>query len=286
MKFLVTGGAGRLGSLLCKLISSFGGVARAFDLPNVRWDDLSEISGVDIYKGDVTNASSVDEACEDIDAVFHLAALLPPRSEADRDLSLRVNVGGTRNIIEALSSRRNPLLMLASSISTYGITASENQLISEEHPQVSHNVYSESKIEAEKVVRASGLPHVILRVAPIAVAELLELPDVVPYGADQRVEFVDVEDVALAFHEASRRPEANGMVLNVAGGPSWRMTGAEYIERFYEALGIEVEPNFSDEYTAVDWYDTSRSRFLEYQRTSFNDFQGKLRLVAEELGLI
>ena len=64
------------------------------------------------------------------------------------------------------------------------------------------------------------------------------------------------------------------------------MTGSEFIDGFYGALGLEVEPTYSEEYTAVDWYDTSRSLFLGYQRTSFNEFQRKLGSVAEELGLI
>jgi nucleoside-diphosphate-sugar epimerase len=127
---------------------------------------------------------------------------------------------------------------------------------------------------------------VTLRVAPIAVADLLELPDVVPYRADQRVEFLDVEDAVHAFHLASLMPEAIGKTLNIAGGKSWQMTGSEYIEGFYEALGIDVEPNYSDEYTAVDYYDTTKGESLGYQRTSFNDFKTKLNIVADELGLI
>jgi len=259
---------------------------RAFDLPHVRWDEVLNFTGVEIFKGDITDAMSVNKACVDVDIVIHLAALLPPRSEINKELTFRVNVEGTLNIIKAIQSRGDVPLVFASSISTYGITSSADMPISEEHSQVAHNVYSESKIEAEKLIKSSGLPHITLRVAPVAVADLLELPDLVPYRGDQRVEFIDVEDAAVAFYNASLQSEAIGKSLNVAGGPSWRMTGAEYIEGFYGALGIEVEPNFSDEYTAVDWYDTSRSRFLEYQRTSFNDFRGKLRMVAEDLGLV
>ena len=63
------------------------------------------------------------------------------------------------------------------------------------------------------------------------------------------------------------------------------MNGAEYINRFYDALGVDVDPVFSNEYTALDWYDTSRSRFLGYQRTNFNDFQNRLKVLGEQLGL-
>jgi nucleoside-diphosphate-sugar epimerase len=143
-----------------------------------------------------------------------------------------------------------------------------------------------SKIRAEGVIGGSGIPHVILRVAPVAVADLLEPPEVIPYREDQRVEFITVPEAALAFYNVATDPQSLGKTLNIAGGESWQMTGREYLEGFYGALGVEVELNFSEEYTAVDWYDTSKSRYLGYQRTSFNDFQRKLGSVAEELGLI
>jgi nucleoside-diphosphate-sugar epimerase len=185
-----------------------------------------------------------------------------------------------------MNIEKKTIFILASSISIYGITSSEIPPLLEDHPQRGHNNYSRSKIEAERLVIASGVPHVILRVAPIAVADLLELPDVIPYRADQRVEFIDVEDAAHAFYQASLLSGANMKTLNVSGGISWQMTGSEFIDGFYGALGLEVEPNYSEEYTAVDWYDTSMSRFLDYQKTSFNDFQMKLGSLAKELGLI
>ena len=283
MKYLVTGGAGRLGTAISKLLITAGEEVRAFDLPGVSWDANSLINGVDIYKGDVTDAEVILDAVQGVDVIIHLAALLPPNSEANKEWTFNVNVDGTKNLVKASKTQ---LIIFASSISTYGITHSEQPPLKEGYPQQGHNNYSESKIEAERLIMASGVPYIILRVAPIAVADLLELPDVVPYRADQRVEFIDYEDAALSFYQASLRSEAKMKTMNVAGGISWQMTGSEFIDGFYGALGLEIEPTYSEEYTAVDWYDTSRSLFLGYQRTSFNEFQRKLGSVAEELGLI
>jgi len=281
--FLVTGGAGRLGTALTNLLIAAGEAVRVFDLPGVSWDAISQIDRVDIYEGDVTDAQVVMDVVQGVNIIIHLAALLPPNSEINKELTFKVNVEGTRILVEA--AKTTPIIF-ASSISTYGITHTETLPLMEDHPQRGHNNYSESKIEAERLIESSGVPYVILRVAPIAVADLLELPVVVPYRADQRVEFLDVEDAAHAFHQASMKPEGRGKTLNVAGGKSWQMTGSEYIEAFYGALGIDVEPNYSENYTAVDWYDTRKGEFLGYQRTSFNDFKGKLNSIAEELGLI
>lgn len=285
MKLLVTGGAGRLGTELIRNITSKGHSVRAFDLPQVPWEALKEIPDVEIFKGDITQPNNVSEACEDVEGVFHLAALLPPRSEANRALTMRVNVEGTRNVINALKDRLETPLILASSISTYGPTADEEPPIPEGSPQIAHNNYSKSKIEAERIVMASGNPYVVLRIAPIAVADLIELPEVIPYRADQRVEFVYVGDAAQALYSAFETKEAWSCTFNIAGGRSWQMTGSEYIEGFYGALGVDVEPHYSEVYTAIDWYDTSRGRFLGYQRVTFNGFIEKLKVVAVQLGL-
>ena len=286
MKILVIGAAGRLGKEIIGTLSESSHEIRAFDLPNISWESIEKLEDVEIFPGDVTKKYLITEACREIDLVIHLAALLPPQSEVDRRLTLEVNVEGTRNIVEALEPKENVPIIFASSISTYGITASEEPPIGEDHPQNAHNIYAKSKIEAEHLIKSSGIPYVILRIAPLSVADLVELPEVIPYRKDQRVEFVYATDAAQALFEAVGNPDALGKTLNIAGGSSWQMTGAEYITRFYDALGVEVDAVFSEEYTAVDWYDTSKSLFLGYQKTSFNDFQRKLGSVAEELGLI
>lgn len=280
MKILVTGGAGRLGYQIINILIEKGYQVRAFDLPEVNWSHLQDIE-VEIQKGDITNPSSVEKACENIDAVIHLAAILPPRSEVNNQATNKVNVQGTKNIILSIKDRH---IIFASSISVYGITASEAPPITETHSLRAHNNYSSSKIEAEKHVEKSENSYNILRIAPICVLDLVELPDVIPYKANQRVEFIYVEDAAHALVNTFER-SSPGKTYNVAGGDTWQMTGVEYIEGFYHALGVEVEPSFSDIYTAVDWYDTRQSQKLGYQRTSFNKFQEKLKLLGEEMGL-
>lgn len=282
MRILVTGGAGRLGYIVTKLFLEKGYKVRAFDLPQVNWSHVESLESIETFKGDITDPKSVEKSCENIDAVVHLAALLPPRSEVNHDLTIKVNVTGTENILKGTNSEVS--IVLASTISTYGITAHVQPPVKESSTQKAHNNYSESKIAAEKLVKETDNPSRILRIAPISVSDLVELPDVIPYRADQRVEFVFVEDAAIAI-VSSLEACNDKEVYNIAGGQSWQMTGEEYINRFYSALGVEVEPNFSQEYTAVDWYDTERSKKLGYQRTSFNKLEKKLEALSQELGL-
>jgi nucleoside-diphosphate-sugar epimerase len=280
MRVLITGGAGRLGYEVVKNCLTEGYEVSVFDLPQVNWSHLEEL-GVETYKGDITKLETVKEACRDVDAVIHLAALLPPRTETSRDLTQRINVEGTRNVIKSISA--DTRIVFTSSIATYGVTAEETPPIKETHQQVTHNNYAESKIQSEKIVVESGCPYTILRVAPVSVADLLELPETVAYRADQRVECVYADDAAYALSQCLK--EQGNEVYNIASGASWQMRGKEYLKMFYGALGVEVEPNYPEEYTDVDWYDTSKSKHLGYQRTSFNMFEKKLERIGEEMGL-
>ncbi len=281
MKILVTGGAGRLGYSVSRQLVGNGHTVRVFDLPHVDWSHVERL-GAEVFRGDITDQDSVAGACEGVDAVVHLAALLPPRSESSHELTMKVNVKGTENILKGINV--DTPIVLTSSISTYGITAEAQPPIKETYPQTAHNSYSESKIRAEKTVVDAGNPTSILRIAPISVADLVELPDIIPYRGDQRVEFIFVDDAASSI-VGSLEACDDREVYNIAGGKSWQMTGEEYIDRFYSALGVEVEPVFSEEYTAVDWYDTEKGKKLGYQGTSFNQLEKKLEVLGEEMGL-
>src|SRR4030043_262223 len=120
MSVLVTGGAGRLGYEVSRLLMGDGFGVRAFDLPGVQWSHV-EALGVEAFKGDITDPISVGDALEGVSTVVHLAALLPPRSEASREATTRVNVGGTGNLLKAMIPGAH--MVLASSISTHGWTA-------------------------------------------------------------------------------------------------------------------------------------------------------------------
>jgi nucleoside-diphosphate-sugar epimerase len=282
MVILVTGGAGRLGYEVVKLLHQENEEVRVFDLPSVNWTPVEDFGRVDIFKGDITDPEQTSRACNGVDAVIHLAAIMPPKSEESEKLTLRVNVEGTRSLLRALKGGHS--IVFASSISTYGVTAGEGQLINERHLLTAHDNYSGSKILGEAVVTGSGNPYTILRIAPITIADLVEIPATIPYRGDQRVEFVFVEDAAQAIVGALKFVNERN-TFNVAGGESWRMLGHEYIHRFYMALGAEVNPKFSDVFTAVDWYDTNKSSCLNYQKTSFNQLEEKLKALGEEYGL-
>ena len=151
-----------------------------------------------------------------------------PNSERDRDLTFRVNVGGTQNIIAAMESdNASARLVFTSSISTYGDTSADEPPVRVGHSQSAIDIYADSKIEGEKLIGESSLDNtVMLRIAAIAIPAFLEPPSPWPFMEGQRVEMVHRDDVADALFASASAPDAGGKVLNIGGGPGVAATTA------------------------------------------------------------
>jgi nucleoside-diphosphate-sugar epimerase len=285
LKVLVTGAAGSLGSKLVEALCDKGYVVRAFDLPTADFTRIEKLKRVEAFKGDVTNYNDVRGAVTGVDGIFHLASILPPLSERDRKVTKCVNVGGTENLLKAIEKENLGLrFVFVSSTSVYGITAQEQRPISESHTLNATDYYSESKIACENMIRQSDLVYSILRISGIYSTEFIEPPDEFPFEEDQCVEFIDRNDVVTALTSTFEREEACKKIFNVAGGKTWQMTGKQFVDRMYKALGFHIKAKYSQGYTWLNWYDTTWSQaVLDYQRTTFSDFLKKLKEIAKEL---
>ena len=283
---LITGGAGSVGRQLAGMFLAEGRPVRIFDLPFMDFSGLEDEPNVEIVKGDITDKKSVYEALRNVGGILHLAALLPPASERDRDKTFAVNVEGTRNIVEALKSHGSKAtLVFTSSISTYGDTSKESDPIKITQPQNAIDIYAESKIAGEKVLIGSGVNFVILRIASIAVPAFLEPPEPWPFTSDQRVEMVHRDDVADAIKSSVGTAEAVGNVFNIAGGSTWRLAGKDYVEDFFDFMGAPVEMAvYREEPGWNDWYDTVESqKILNYQNRSYDFYSGEMKAIVEEM---
>ena len=103
---LITGGAGSVGRQLVEKFTLTGQCVRIFDLPQMDFSGLEEDPRIEIIKGDATKPHDVKKAIRDVSSIIHLAAILPPNSERSRDITFRVNVGGTENIISGFCALR------------------------------------------------------------------------------------------------------------------------------------------------------------------------------------
>jgi nucleoside-diphosphate-sugar epimerase len=273
-RVLVTGGAGSIGVDLSRRLSEDGYLVRVLDLPICDFSNLEDIDGVEISTGDITKEDDLNNALSEVDTVLHLAALLPPKSEEDEEKTYLVNVHATQTLIEMLKQTPSAHLVFASSVTTYGDTTKENPPIVASYAGNPTSIYARSKIEAENIIRSSGCPYTILRISGISIPTFMEPPDVWPFTPDQRMEFINRDDVVTAIFQSSVRSQARETVLNIAGGPSWQMLGKEYVQAIYDVMGVPAEEAvYLDGPGSFDWYDTSESQnILGYQETSFSRF--------------
>ncbi|WP_129656710.1 D-erythronate dehydrogenase [Rothia halotolerans] len=157
MKIIVTGGAGFLGSRLIELL------LRRLDAgePPIPFDrivslDLAECPVADprvsSVVGDVASPELLDrEVDEDVLGIYHLAAVLSGGSEENFDLALRVNVDGTRALLEA--ARRlgtAPRLVFTSSLAVFG--GDPPEVVPEEWAEQPDSTYGATKAVGELLV--------------------------------------------------------------------------------------------------------------------------------------
>ncbi|MGI9433701.1 MAG: D-erythronate dehydrogenase [Geminicoccaceae bacterium] len=132
MHILITGGAGFIGKKLATALLAKDGVAIAGSSPRplekLTLFDVVEAEGLPddprlvTVAGDIADAAVVKRLiADDVDGVFHLAAIVSANAESDFDLGMAVNLDGTRHVLEAC--RRpgfSPCLVFASSVAVYG----------------------------------------------------------------------------------------------------------------------------------------------------------------------
>ena len=292
MRVLITGAFGNIGeSALLELLPRGIDVV-AFDLPTKHnrkvYRGLEHKSNLEVVWGNITNRELVSRTIsDDLDCIIHLAALIPPVSEANPELAYEVNVGGTRNLLDGVSfSNSKPKFVYASSIATYGHSDGSGPPRSASDSQIATDNYTSHKIECEGLVKESGLPWTILQfgvVAPLMLGSdfgpiLFDIP------LEQRIEFVHTRDIGLAVANAVTAA-SEGKTLLVGGGEDCRMYYGEFAEALLEAMGVGMlpesafkQPASSEDYFYTDWMDSQEAQeILQYQTRSFQQFLGDYR---------
>jgi len=290
MRVLVTGAFGRLGREGLLRLLGEGHSVIAFDVPN-RWNRKAAkpfLDGVRVVWGDIRKPEDIAPCVEASDAIIHNAGILAPLSEREPQLAHEVNVGGTRNVLDAMSKRETPpVIVFSSTLSVCGPRTPGGPPFTSEDPAFGTDTYTSNKAECERMLRESGLPFVIFRigvsVGPKAASGDMS-PDVfrVLFGIapETRCEWVHPEDVAFAQARAIQTPEAFGKILMIGGGEGCRLTFREFYEKMFEATGVGRFPREAygtgEYYT--EWMDTAESQaLLGFQRIRFDEFIESLR---------
>jgi len=282
VRVLVTGGAGRLGITVCNKLLEEGFEVRVFDLDTPRnHKSVRELhQRAAVFWGDITQADSVRRALAGVDAVVHMAGILPPLANQRPELADRVNVGGTRVLVDLLKGEGGHIpFVFTSSVAVFGPTPQTDRPLSPDrdapHPS---EPYGQTKLQAENVIRESGIDYVILRLSATLYSafSVRDLKRLFSIPLHNRVEFCHPEDVATAIANAIRRFDmVKGNTLVIGGGPGQQMLYKDMTGAILGTMRLPLPPadRFPEEPSYLHWYDTSKSQeLLCFQRKTFADY--------------
>lgn len=235
------------------------------------------LRGLEVAWGDLGDGSGLAEAVDGCDAVVHMAFIIPPTSERRTEWARNINLGGTRRLLDAcLASGRNPRVVFASSISVYGNSQGKTppRRVGDEVGPI--DAYGKMKVECEAMLKESGLPWTILRVAAAPTIDWQRIdPIMFEIPLTDRIEFVHPEDAGYAFAKAAQMPETQGRTMHIGGGARCQMTQYEFMRKALTMLGVRMLPSeaFGPKNYHTDWMDTEESQaLLHYQRKDFDAF--------------
>ncbi len=266
--YLITGGAGFIGSNIAHRLVEQGQFVRVIDnFSTGKRENLADIlDKIDLIEGDIRYLNTVTQAMSGIDYVIHQAALPSvPRSIETPIESNDVNINGTLNILYAAKEAKVKRLVYAASSSAYGDTPTLPKVETMKPNPLSP--YAVNKLTAEMYcsvfTRVYGLETIALRyfnifgprqdpnsyysaVIPKFIKALLQDKAPTIFGdGEQSRDFTYIENVINANLLACKAPaEAAGNVVNIACGE--RITLNELAEELNKLLGKTISPKHGD----------------------------------------
>lgn len=270
MRFLVTGGAGFIGSHITEQLLTAGHSVRILDnfssgkMENLAFTQTGSFQPhFELLRGDIRDKAACEKGCESVDYVLHQAALRSvPKSMKEPESYNDVNIGGTLNILQAAAHQKVKRVVLASSSSVYG-DVSRFPEKEDFFPELI-SPYALSKLAGEYYCRIFsahfGLETVCLRyfnvfgprqalddeyavVIPKFIHCILhdQQPPIFGTGKQSR-DFTYIDNVVRANILAATTPGIRYAVFNVANGRD--TTVLRVVELLNKILGKNIKPLF------------------------------------------
>lgn len=265
MRYLVTGGAGFIGSHIVEHLLDWGKDVRVLDdFSTGKRENLHGLPA-EVVEGDIRDVEVTRKAVEGVDIVFHQAALCSvAHSVEDPILTHDINTRSTVALLDACHTARVRRLVFASSSAIYG--DSEILPKREDMEPAPSSPYAMSKLEGEQNCRLFqdiyGLETVCLRyfnvfgprqdpgseyaaVLPRFIQAALNEYNPVIYGSGtQTRDFTYVENVVRANLEAAHRGDVSGQVFNVACGE--RRSLLDLVDSLEKLVHRKLTPEFRE----------------------------------------
>jgi nucleoside-diphosphate-sugar epimerase len=265
MRYLVTGGAGFIGSnTVDELVRRGHSVVVLDDLSSGKEDNLAEIRNkITFIKGSITDIEVVRKAMHEAEYVLHLAARTSvPRSVKDPIETNKINIDGTLNVLVAAKELKVKRVVFAASSSAYGETATLPKVETMQPEPISPYGVTKyvGELYGQTFGRCYGLENVALRyfnifgprqdpgspysgvLAKFCSAFLEDTQPVVFGDGEQTRDFTYVENAVLANLVACEAPNASGKVFNV--GVGGRISLNEVLRELGKITGKTVEVKY------------------------------------------
>jgi len=267
-KYLVTGGAGFIGSNLVRFILAKGHGAVVLDnFATGKKENMHDFRDkITFIEGDIRDRKTVDKAVAGVTAIFHEAALgSVPRSVEDPATAHDVNVNGTLTVLEAARAARVKRVIFAASSSAYGDSPESPKV--ETMPPQPISPYAANKVACECYLRAYaacyGMETLALRyfnvfgpyqdpfgayaaVIPAFVSKLLKAERPTIFGdGEQSRDFCYIDNICEANWLAANAPAkvCDGNVMNIACHAS---TSLNQIYRLLQQLmKVDIAPVYA-----------------------------------------
>lgn len=241
--------------------------------------------GLTVVLGDLRDVAFarriVCDEMQQLDAIVHFAAVVPPDSEGDDKLSYESNVIATVRLLRAAKELEyQPFFVFSSTFNVYGIPLSNHSIKSAEDPAQPVGNYATHKAEAEELVQASDIPWVIARVGVVLDAGVTSrasrsmMSMAFEMAPDLPSECIHTSDVTRAMlNMVERQAACVGKILLIGGGESCRVSHYDQMNLYFEAAGLRLAPTaFGGDRHPCHWLDTRESQqLLEYQQHSYAD---------------
>ena len=292
MVVLVTGGSGFIGSNVTSKLVEMGYEVRVFDQRKPSHEGISWL------KGDLLDEKDVLEACEDVEYVFHLAAVADVNEALSHpELCLAVNETGTINLLRAASAKEVGRVILASTTWVYGKT---DCVVDETTPvPMPDHIYTKTKIGQEQLVHAwfkhYGLPFTILRydihygpgmrsnmAISIFAHKAMRKETISVFGdGNQGRCFIYVEDLAEG-NLAALRNKAENEIINLAGAEFVTINQVIHaLKKIFDGVEIERKPSRPEDFRGTRVSITKAKRLLGWAPKK--SFEKGLELYVESL---
>ncbi|MBN2558837.1 MAG: NAD(P)-dependent oxidoreductase [Clostridia bacterium] len=287
MNILITGAYGNIGGAVIDEALKRNHSIVVFERKNKRTKKAAsryrKLSVGTIF-GDITKYEDVRKAVAGMDAVIHLAGIIPPGSN-NRALCFAVNAGGTANVARAIiENGNNAALIHSSSCSVMGPTQHlEPPVTVDREPRPVDN-YTESKVLSEDIVKKAGLNlYCITRLGAVmpskGIWKLKTLVYSFEIDYDSRIEIILDSDVGLAQVTAAEKLRLNmiesGNTYFLGGGDKCRLRYGDFFNGLLRSIGIPgiKKESFTLKPSFLDWLDTQKAQGdLDFQRHSYSDY--------------